>query len=231
MKRKTTLKWFTLLEMIIVMVIIGILAVVLSESYITISKIALKVEQEKNISEESLVLTQVFQAISDEATIDYEAYSLDEGINLNESTWFVDILYLTWWQRSWTSIYTTGECLDLEWNFLANENWMYDNPSNKLQQYSGCYIALEQNGEITPLTTPWKVIISKTKFRVIPYDSEENYYSDKYDGDLEDNRWFIINNIHQPAFWLFIHLYAPLYQPTWTNKIDQPLQLFFNLNL
>jgi hypothetical protein len=30
---------------------------------------------------------------------------------------------------------------------------------------------------------------------------------------------------------MFMHLYAPLYQPKWTNKIDQPLQLFFNLKL
>jgi type II secretory pathway pseudopilin PulG len=60
--------------MIIVIVIVGILAVVLIESYITISKTALRVEQEKNLSEESLVLTQVFQAISDEATIDYDKY-------------------------------------------------------------------------------------------------------------------------------------------------------------
>jgi hypothetical protein len=57
------------------MVIIGILAVVLTESYLTISRVALRVEQEKNLSEESLVLTQVFQAISDEATIDYDKYN------------------------------------------------------------------------------------------------------------------------------------------------------------
>jgi hypothetical protein len=57
------------------MVIIGILAVVLTESYLTISRVALRVEQEKNLSEESLVLTQVFQAISDEATIDYDRYN------------------------------------------------------------------------------------------------------------------------------------------------------------
>jgi type II secretory pathway pseudopilin PulG len=60
--------------MMIVMIIVGILAVVLTESYITISRTALKIEQEKNLSEESLILTQIFQAISDEATIDYERY-------------------------------------------------------------------------------------------------------------------------------------------------------------
>ena len=52
MRRKATLKWFTLIETMIVMVIVGILAVVLIESYTTISRIALKIEQEKNISEE-----------------------------------------------------------------------------------------------------------------------------------------------------------------------------------
>jgi type II secretory pathway pseudopilin PulG len=60
--------------MMIVMIIIGILAIVLTESYLTISRVALKIEQEKNLSEESLVLTQIFQAIADEATIDYDAY-------------------------------------------------------------------------------------------------------------------------------------------------------------
>jgi hypothetical protein len=48
--------------------------VVLSEAYLTISRVALRVEQEKNLSEEALVLTQIFQAISDEATINYSEY-------------------------------------------------------------------------------------------------------------------------------------------------------------
>ena len=37
--RKSLLKWFTLIEMIITMIIVGILAVVLVEAYITVSKI------------------------------------------------------------------------------------------------------------------------------------------------------------------------------------------------
>jgi hypothetical protein len=61
------------------------LAVVLTESYTTISRTALKIEQEKNLSEESLILTQVFQAISDEATIDYDAYSVN-SINLSTTS-------------------------------------------------------------------------------------------------------------------------------------------------
>ena len=220
------LKWFTLLEMMIVMVIIWILAVVLTESYTTISRTALKIEQEKNLSEESLILTQVFQAISDEATIDYDAYS-GNGIILSTTSWFTDILYLTWWQWSWTSIYTTGgnNCLDLDNDFSVDEHGNYPDISERIQNaLSGCELILEQWWEKTSLISNWKVITSKVIFKVIPYDSDENYFKSA------ENEW-VINKVHQPAFWMFIHLYAPFYQPTWTNKIDQPLQLFFNLNL
>ena len=225
MKRKTMLKWFTLLETMIVLVIVGILAVVLTESYTTISRVALKIEQEKNLSEESLILTQVFQAISDEATIDYEAYS-GNSINLSGTNWFTDILYLTWGQWSWTSIYTTWDgCLELDNNFPVNDDGTYPDYSEEVRNaLSWCELILQQWDNITSIISNWKVITSKVKFRVIPYDSDENYFN-------SEGEWIVINNVHQPAFWMFIHLYAPFYQPTWTNKIDQPLQLFFNLNL
>lgn len=75
----------------------------------------------------------------------------------------------------------------------------------------------------TPLTANWKVITSKILFKVIPYDSDAYYFNNGGDE--------IIKDLHQPWFRIFIHLYSPLYQPTWTNKIDEPLQLFFNLNV
>ena len=228
--RKTKLKWFTLVEMLIVIVIIGILAVVLTESYITISQVALRVEQEKNMSEESLILTQVFQAISDEATIDYEAYSWN-GINLKEKNWFTETLYLTWGQWSWTSIYTTwGEnCLHLYEEFPIDGNGNYLDFTDRIQKaLTWCSLVMEQNmnGEpvITQLTTPGKVITSEVMFKVIPYDTDENYFEQGLEGK-------VVNDLHQPAFWMFIHLYATLYQPRWTNNIHQPLQLFFNLKL
>ena len=216
MKKSGLLKWFTLIEMLIVMIIIGILAVVLIESYLTISRVALKVEQEKNLSEESLILTQIIQSISDEATIDYNKYWND----LESSNWFTDILYLTWWQRSGTKIFTSGNCLELEWNFVMGNDWNVD---QVIQDYTGCSIVLEQNGKSTILNSLWKTVVSKVMFKIIPYHSDEYYFENGWEN--------IINNLHQPAFWMFVHLYAPLYQPTGTNKIDQPLQLFFNLNL
>ena len=225
MKRKATLKWFTLIEMMIVVVIVWILAVVLTESYITISRTALKIEQEKNISEESLILTQVFQAISDEATIDYEKYK-ENSIDLENNWWFTDTLYLTWGQWSWTKIYTTWtHCLELNNNFPENSDGSYPDYSDDIRNaLTWCELVLEQWWKPTSLTSNWKVITSKVMFRVIPYNSDENYFDDS-------DTWVVINDVHQPAFWMFIHLYAPFYQPTWTNKIDLPLQLFFNLKL
>ena len=82
----------------------------------------------------------------------------------------------------------------------------------------------DKNGDKIILNTSWKVVVSKVKFRVIPYDSDENYFNNSSESD-------VISKIHQPAFWMFIHLYSPLYQPKWTNNVHQPLQLFFNLNL
>ena len=220
--RKTTLKWFTLLEMMIVIIIVGILAVVLTESYISISKTALKIEQEKNLSEESLILTQTFQAISDEATIDYERY----WGTLSGSNWFTWTLYLTWGQWSWTSVYSTWEsCLELDDNFPADNNWNYPNYTDKVRNaLSWCELVLQQWDNIISLIPNWKLIVSKVKFRIIPYDSDENYFT-------WSSQWVVMNNVHQPGFWMFIHLYAPLYQPIWINKLDQPLQLFFNLNI
>lgn len=220
--RKKLLKWFTLLEMIITMVIVWILAVVLIESYMTISKIALKVEQQKHLSEEALTLTQIFQSMSDEATIDYEKYEVN-NIDLEQSDWYYDRLYLTWWVWSGISIYTTGACLDLDGNFEFEDGKI----NNSIQDYTGCSLVMKQweNWEEIQLTTLWKVVISKVIFRIIPFNSDENYFKNGEEWEI------IVNDIHQPAFWLFMHLYAPLYQPIWVNNIDLPLQLFFNLNV
>jgi hypothetical protein len=91
---------------------------------------------------------------------------------------------------------------------------------------------LTQNGISTPLLatdkldtfSAIKLISSQAKFKVIPFDSEANYFSETYEGQT------LLNDIAKPAFRVFIHLYSPFYQPTGLNKIDQPLQLFFNLN-
>lgn len=213
---KNKRQWFTLLEVLIVTVIIGILAVVLCESYIAISKIAFKVEQEKNISEEALMLTQTLQAIADEAEIDYSKYEDEDLINdLINNEWYTDILYLTWWNWSDSSIYIEWNCpsLWLNWSEVAYSS------VNDIT----CSLVLRQGKNETNLISPAKAIPSDIQFRIIPYNSNESYF-DNSDSNI------IINNIHQQGFWLFIRLYSPLYQPNNINNVEYPLQLFFNLN-
>ncbi|MDR0650334.1 MAG: prepilin-type N-terminal cleavage/methylation domain-containing protein [Candidatus Peribacteria bacterium] len=213
-------KAFTLVETLIVIIIIGILAAVLIESYLTITKIAFKIEQEKNLSEEALMITQIFQSIADTATIDYEKY---EG-SLSATSGFVNTLYLTGGQRIGTSITSTGTCLAGEGAFQADETGIYPDPTEILAQYSGCQLILKQETTETSLLATQKLIPSKAIFKVIPFDSETNYFSEKYQEQQ------LLNNIAKPAFRVFLHLYSPFYQPVGQNAIDQPLQLFFNLN-
>ena len=231
MIKKAKLKWFTLVEMLIVMIIIWILAVVLTESYINISKTALRIEQEKNISEESLILTQIFQSIADETTIDYSKYNVDD---LKSNNWYVDTLFLIWWDWESYSISTEAEdgqeCLELEWNFKLNEDGSIQTDDKwnipDIQNFTSCKLVLNNgDGEPTILNTSWKVVVSKVRFRIIPYDTDQNYFKNATEWSI------VINDIHQPAFWMFIHLYSPLYKPKWANNVHQPLQLFFNLNL
>ena len=227
---KLKMKWFTLLEMLIVMIIIWILAVVLTESYISISRVALKIEQERDVSQESLMLTQIIQSLADNTTIDYDRYGVNE---LEESKWYSDELYLKDEEGNKYSIYKEWDnCLNLDGNFPVDENW---NPIegddweiDEIQNFADCKLILKKedkegkNHSETIINTLWKVVVSKVKFRIIPYNTD-NYYFNNWDGKK------IRDNLHQPAFWMWIHIYARMYQPTWTNKIDLPLQLFFNL--
>jgi hypothetical protein len=101
---------------------------------------------------------------------------------------------------------------------------MYPDSAEILYNHSGCQLILTtSDGVQTPLLATNKLIASKVQFKVIPFDSETNYFKSSETTNLT-------NKIAKPGFWLFIHLYSPFYQPVGTNKIDLPLQLFFNLN-
>lgn len=70
-------KAFTLAETVIVLVIVSLLAGLIIQSYLTISKLTFVVEQKKILTEESLMLTQIFDSLFQTAQIDYEKYGND----------------------------------------------------------------------------------------------------------------------------------------------------------
>jgi type II secretory pathway pseudopilin PulG len=67
-------KWFTLIETLIVVVIIWILAVILMKTYTFVSEISFRIQQEKNVTQETLFLSQIIQNLSDKNSIDYDKY-------------------------------------------------------------------------------------------------------------------------------------------------------------
>jgi hypothetical protein len=130
---------------------------------------------------------------------------------------------LTGGQWSGTSIFSTGGCLT--GNAFEKKDGLYPDIAEIFTQYSGCQLVLKQGDKETSLLATHKIILSQVQFKVIPFDSEANYFfSDAYEDEI------LINDIAKPAFRAFLHLYSPFYQPEGRNQIDQPLQLFFNLN-
>lgn len=69
-----TKKGFTLLELLIVMAILGILFVLLLRTYNWIATMVFRVQQEKEVSQEILQISQLIQNYSDRNTIDYPKY-------------------------------------------------------------------------------------------------------------------------------------------------------------
>jgi prepilin-type N-terminal cleavage/methylation domain-containing protein len=77
-------KAFTLIEITLVVAIIGLLAGILFKTYITMSQISFRVEQQKIVNQELLFVTETFQNLANRNKIDYERY-VDNDINLVES--------------------------------------------------------------------------------------------------------------------------------------------------
>jgi len=201
-------KWFTLIETLIVVVIIWILSIILMKTYTFISEISFRIQQEKNITQEILFLSQVIQNLSDRNSIDYQKY-----INnfwtwyLTSNSGFVDILYLS------------GQ----DWNIEINSSWNCIQPWENIVTWGNeCYIQLIKNWIISTITNPQMIYISKTIFRIIPYDSTTNYLN-----------WIsscinYISCIHKPWFFIIAKAYSPSYNRQRYNKIQIPIQQFFN---
>jgi len=96
-------KWFTLIEITIVIIISSILFVLLSRVYITASKLYIYQTDNKNISKDVLFFNQNLQNLADSTEINYSKYT-----NLSKNLWYTWNLYLKWknynyklYQQSW----------------------------------------------------------------------------------------------------------------------------------
>lgn len=64
------------MEMIIVVLIFAILSGLLFKTYIAITRVAFRLEQEKNVSDTIVTISRIVQNFADRNTIDYSGYDL-----------------------------------------------------------------------------------------------------------------------------------------------------------
>lgn len=202
MKRRN---WFTLLELLIVMAILGILFVLLLRTYNRISTMVFRVQQEKEVTQEILQVSQIIQNFADRNTIDYQKYSGD----LVASQWITEILYLTG-QDGEISFFSSGTCVEPAEDYLLTGAW------------SWCYFYMNSQGTIKELINSKKVAISKVVFKIIPFASEEQYLllPDLCTGNY-------LQCLNAPGFRMIFKAYSINYWTQWATHVTIPFQQFF----
>ncbi|MFA7717399.1 MAG: type II secretion system protein [Candidatus Absconditabacterales bacterium] len=198
------IKGFTLIELIIVMVIIGILSVILLKTYTWISQMTFRVQQTKNVQQEVLRLSQVMQNFADRNTIDFSQYS-----DLTAMQGLTDTLYLDG-EDGTLKFFASGDCNQVM-------------TSGQLIMHGSCVLMLQQSGVMIQLTDPHKVVLGHIVFKIIPFASPDAYLQS---GTVCDNNDYL-HCVHKPGFRLLLDAYSINYGTQWATHVHIPLQLFY----
>jgi len=204
-------RWFTLLELIIVMAILGILFVMLLNTYNRISTMVFRVQQEKEVTQEILQISQIIQNFSDRNTIDYTKYSGTGSLSSLVSTqWITDVLYLSG-QDGEISFFASGGCVDPAVEYSLT--WTA----------SGCSLYMMSNGKQIELINTKKIAISKVIFKIIPFASQQQYL----DSDSLCQTWNYLHCINTPWFRMIFKAYSINYWKQFATHVVIPFQQFF----
>ena len=200
------------------------LAGIIIKTYTTISQVSFRLQQEKEIAKEALVLSQVLDNLAQSTTIDYDQYKSSD-LDLVATNGIVDTLYLSGDTGKY-QISSINTCLtDQEFDEQSEKS---DPKTENQKEESPCQLLLtssNQDWETTHLLLDGKNFkLSKMQFKIIPFIGK-NELKEKLKGDSSDTPkdW-------KPAFWILGTLYSHYYNPNkWTNNISLPLQFFFSL--
>ena len=199
--------WFTLLELLIVMTILALLFLLLLRTYNSIASLVFRVQQEKEVSQEILQISQIVQNFADRNTIDYTAY-LTTGLLASE--WITDVLYLSG-QDGNISFFTSGNCIDPAVDYMLTGAW------------SGCSLYMTNSGTTMALINSNKIVISRAMFKIIPYASQQQYL----DSDTLCEAWEYIQCINSPGFRMIFKAYSVNYGAQRATHVMVPFQQFF----
>ena len=220
-------KAFTLVEILIVVWLFWLLSGIILQTYTTISRISYRIQQEKEIAKEALVLTQVLENLAQTTTIDYSEYKYPK---LQRSEGIVSELHLKDEKNQGISINTTGACFQASKLRDQKENWSSSEEETlKTIRNSDCKLILEKNWETITLLDSKKFNISQAQFKIIPFISNQDlqniYTSENQNTDISK-----LPPAGKPGFWLFITLTSKHYTPSQrSNNVVLPLQTFVSL--
>ena len=224
-------KAFTLVEILIVVWLFWLLYGIILQTYTTISRISYRIQQEKEIAKEALVLTQVLENLAQTYTIDYSKpeYSYSD---LQSSGGIVSELHLKDENNQKITIKTEGACFQasqlreqkqLELLPVENEETL------KTIRNSNCKLILKKSWEKITLLDSKKFNISQAQFKIIPFISNQDLQK-IYEIENQDSNISKLPPAGKPGFWLFITLTSKHYTPSQrSNNVVLPLQTFVSL--
>ena len=222
-------KAFTLVEILIVVWLFWLLSGIILQTYTTISRISYRIQQEKEIAKEALVLTQVLENLAQTTTINDSKYRYSD---LQSSGGMVSELHLKDENNQGITINTTGTCFQasqlreqkqLELLPVENEETL------KTIRNSNCKLILEKNWETITLLDSKKYKNRQAQFKIIPFISNQDLQK-IYEIENQDSNIKELPPAGKPGFWLFITLTSKHYTPSQrSNNVVLPLQTFVSL--
>lgn len=226
-------KAFTLVEILIVVWLFWLLSGIILQTYTTISRISYRIQQEKEIAKEALVLTQVLENLAQTTTIDFSKH-----LNLQSSGGIVSELYLKDEKNQGITINTTGACFQASKLRKEKENWSSsefellpeeNEETLKTIRNSNCKLILKKDKEEITLLDSKKINISQAQFKIIPFISNQDLQK-IYEIENQDSNISKLPPAGKPGFWLFITLTSKHYTPSQrSNNVVLPLQTFVSL--
>ena len=201
MQPKKHLKWFTLIEIIISVVIIAMLIGLIFQIFVTIGRIAVYIQLHRSVHNEMIYATQTIQNMVDDQTMELTGYNL--GTWGDEATaWWKEVLQMSddsyRYQIEKLCTYTT--------------TWCYLQLS-RIELGTFVFPDVAETGAVA-LTNYLLTDIHSFEVRTLPYTDPATDY---------------LHLLHE-GFWLFIDMRVPQYDTTkWRFRVNQNLQLFFTM--
>lgn len=217
------------MEILIVIVLFGMLAGIIMQSYTTISQVSFRIHQEKEIAKEALMLSQILENLAQTTTIDYSKY---ESSELSSTKWIVEKLHLKGNDKTQYEIFSTESC-------ITNKALHDRAPQAPKEEKSDttpdptCQLQListkEGKSQTSTLLDGKNFKLSKISFKIMPFMGKEKRQEYLQNPNSETTPINTPDDA-KPAFWLLGNLYSNYYNPhKRSNNIILPLQLFFSL--